>query len=70
MNEKVAQLVTTGKTEAERAAELKQKFQEALRPAMEVMDEANREGLCVHFHIDLDPFGRHTIQVLELIKKF
>jgi hypothetical protein len=60
------------KPEAEIAAELKQRFEQAIAPAMAIMDEAVTHGLLVQFDAiaATPPFFRHKPINLRIAKHF
>lgn len=68
--ESVPKLVTT-RPEAEIAADLKARIEEAIRPVLAVMDEAVQHGLQVQFdNIAFmgPPIMRHRLNGLRLVK--
>ena len=66
------QVVATGKSEADRAAELKGRAQKLLIELCAIMDEGFRDGLLIRWNgISLSPFiGRHEIIDLHIEKRF
>lgn len=57
--------------EADRAARHKQALVNALAVVVAVAEEARRDGFYVEFGLNLDAFGRYTIQPpAGLIKRF
>lgn len=70
MSENV-KLVTT-KPEAEIAADLKAEMMEAMKPALEIMDRAAREGLIIQWDAlgRTPPFFNHQIQGLRVVKHY
>lgn len=67
----VAQLVTT-KPEAEIAADLKRRIEEALKPVCELCDEAAHHGLMVQWDALAagPPTMRHAVRGLRLVKHY
>jgi hypothetical protein len=68
----IATLVASRKGEAEVAADLKKRFEDAMLPALVLMDEANHEGLAIQFDgIAISaPIYRHRILNLRVIKQY
>ena len=67
---RVAQLVP-GKTDADRAAEIKQRAQAAWAPILALMDEAAATGFLLRWQgITPNAFGKHELVDLHLLKKF
>lgn len=58
------------KPDADVAADLKQKIAEAVKPLLEVVAAAGRDGFGVHFQIGNDAFGRPALTVLKIVKEF
>lgn len=63
-------LAATGKTDAERAAVLKEKVAVKLYELLAVMDEAATEGFRVQFNIGSNSLGRNHIERLALTKEY
>jgi hypothetical protein len=62
--------ITPGKTDAERAAEIREQMLSALSSVIDVMNDAREHGLRVGFQLSgADPFGRHHVQTLEVLKE-
>lgn len=57
-----------GKTDAERAADIRAKLTPILEQAAAIVGEARREGLIITFNISPDQFGRSRIQALDITK--
>lgn len=61
--------VVTLKTEADIAADLKERYFQAMRAAADVMDEARRHGMLIQFGgIQADQFGRHFVPAVGVVK--
>lgn len=71
-NEGVVRLVTENKGEAEIAADLKVRLAEALKPVLELMDEANRAGLLVRWDAigPAPPMFKNTVVNLRIEKHY
>ena len=65
-------IISTGKSEVDRAAELKGRAQKLLIELCSVMDEGFRDGLLIRWNgISLSPFiGKHEIIDLHIEKRF
>lgn len=68
-DEKPARLIPT-KPETETAAELKKRFEDAIAPALAIMDQAGVAGLAIQFDgIGLGPFYKNQVMNLRVVKK-
>jgi len=57
------------KTEADIAADLKERYWQAMRAAADVMDEARKHGMLIQFTgIQADQFGRHFVPAVGVVK--
>lgn len=65
----IARLVTT-KSDADRAAELKERIRAALIPVCALMDEAAQSHLLVSFITGPNHFGKFEVKELCLMKRF
>lgn len=63
-------VVATGKTDAERAAILKERVLAKLYEVIAAMDDAATEGFRVQFNIGSNTLGRNHIDRLVLTKEF
>ena len=63
-------LVTSNKTEAEIAAELKAEFNEAIKSALAVMDKASKAGLQIGWEqlTATPPYFTHQVVGLKVFK--
>jgi hypothetical protein len=70
-NNPVVQLVTT-KSDAEIAAELKARLQEAFKPVLAIFDEAATHGLAIRWDAikPVSPRYKHEVTGLNIIKYF
>lgn len=59
---------TDGKSDADRAAELKVKVREVLEATCKVLNGASVDGLDVQFSIVRDNFGRHVVGGINVVK--
>ena len=68
----VVNIVATGKSEADRAADLKGRAQKLFIELCAVMDEATREGLLIRFAgVSASPYtGKNEVVDLHVIKRF
>lgn len=64
------QLAVANQSEKERAAEITGTVGQLIRPVLDLMDQAAREGFKVQWQIGLDMYGRHQLVDLHLIKRF
>jgi hypothetical protein len=62
--------VVPGKSDAEKAAELKDRIVEALVPVMEILDEGYKHGLSISYSIGPSALGKATILQLNVTKTF
>lgn len=71
-NDKIVPLQTQPRpqTEKERAAEITAMVAGLMRPMLDLMDQAAREGFKVQWQMGLDMYGRHQLIDLHLIKRF
>lgn len=71
IEDSVPKLVTT-RPEAEIAADLKKRFEEAMGPALEIMDEAIKAGLAIQFDsIQMGaPLYRNKVMNLRVVKQY
>jgi hypothetical protein len=71
MTERAIELVTT-KPEAEIAADLKRRLEEAMAPVLALMDEGMAKGLMIQFDgvIAQPPLFRHKIINLRIAKHY
>lgn len=59
-----------GKTDADRAAEMRDRMYSALAVVCEIMDEAKKAKIRVGFSLSpADAFGRHHVALLEILKE-
>ncbi len=58
----------TGRPEQEIAAELRAKFEAAMKPALSIMDEAARAGLTIQFNSLAPAWGKYQIEGLRIMK--
>ena len=71
MTDKSLEVVSIGKSEAERAEEIKRRAKELLEPFLRYKDEAAREGFIINWQvIGPDAFGRNQVVDLHLVKRF
>lgn len=63
-------IVAFGKSETERAEEIKRRAVELLEPFLRLKDEAAREGFLIECQFIVDALGRPQIVDLHLIKRF
>jgi hypothetical protein len=68
-SEPVVQLVTT-KSEAEVAADLKQRLLQQIRPVLEIFDEAAASGLAIQWDSisPVSPRYKHEVMGLKIVK--
>jgi hypothetical protein len=66
---KVATLVPT-KSDAEVAAEFKQRAIEAYEPVLQLLNEAHAAGFEISISSNLAPIGKHMITVLRVAKVY
>ena len=65
------EVVAIGKSETDRAAELKARAQKLLIELSTIMDEAMRDGLSIRFaSIQLNAWGKHEVVDLHIVKSF
>lgn len=57
-----------GRTDRELAEEFRQRLRAALAPAMEIVDDATREGLVVNFVLGRNAFGRCVINDISVTR--
>ena len=65
----MAELVTL-ETEKDRAERYKTAIVGALRPALDLIDEAKRHGLLIEFQLGLDPYGRAVVNNCAVVKRY
>jgi hypothetical protein len=65
-----AEVVSVGKSEAEKAADYKKRALEMLEPFLRLRDEAMRDGLTINFSVGLDNYGRNQALDLHVAKRF
>lgn len=58
------------KTDAEMASEFKQRIVQALRPVMDILDEAHAKGLTISYAIQPSAIGKTMIIQLSVTKTF
>lgn len=66
MNDPVS--IVSGKSDVERAADLRAKVRPLLEQVCAVLGEANRDGMVIVFNLAPDQFGRQSIQNLTVHK--
>ena len=64
----MVELVATGKSDREIAANLKDRASKALLAVTAIMDEARRADLVLNFQIGVDGFGRNVVTALTIVK--
>ncbi len=62
--------VVVHKSDAEVAAEFKDRIAEAIEPLLKEIAAAKRAGFQMHFTIGDDAFGRPTLTCLKVIKEY
>ena len=66
-----SKVISIGKSEADKAAELKKRAAELLEPFCRLRDEAMREGLLIGFGgVAVGPSGRNEVVDLHVMKRF
>ena len=64
-------ILDTGPSEADKAAELKERMRKLLVEVCGLMDEGMREGLMIRWaNIGMNPYGRHEAVDLHVMKRF
>lgn len=61
-------LVADGKSERDKAIEIRDAIRARLADILPLMDDANRLGARVEFNLVVDPFGRNQIARCDIIK--
>ncbi len=69
MTETIAKLVP-GPTDQEFASTFRQRFQETIKPVIELLDEATQAGFVINFSIGLNSLGRQAVREILIIKHF
>jgi hypothetical protein len=60
--------IVPGRSDAEVAAELRERLNVALGAVVSIMDDANAHGLQVSFQLGRDSYGRNRINELGIVR--
>ena len=63
-------IVASGKSDADRAQEIKDAMVGVLETVMVELNKAANDGFVVNFSLDRGPVGRYTITQLKVSKEF
>lgn len=66
MNEAVT--LVPGQTDAEKAEKYRKELTESLKPVIEILERAKRDGLVVQWNIAADEFGRIRVPFINVTK--
>ena len=61
--------IVPGKSDKEVADDLRNKFEEAMKTVLSIMDEANEAGLSMTFNVGIDYKGKNILSNLTVFKK-
>lgn len=61
--------IVPGKPDKETADDLRKRAEEAMKPVLMIMDEANESGLTMSLNLGVDYKGKNVITNLTIFKK-
>jgi hypothetical protein len=63
-------ILSTTKTDAEVAKELRSEFIDAMQPVLALMDRANQHDMLIMFRVGTNQYGKNVLNELNIARHF